>query len=93
MVFKFIGVPLLRDAYQQAGQGSTVNFIEESIAGDLAFFANDEGRIVHVGIILKDNRIIHASGKVRIDKIDHFGIYNTEHKKYSHNLKIIKRIF
>ncbi len=93
MVFKFVGVPLLRDAYQQAGQGSTVNFIEESTAGDLAFFANDEGRIVHVGIILKDNRIIHASGKVRIDKIDHFGIYNAELKKYSHNLKIIKRIF
>ena len=34
-----------------------------------------------------------ASGKVRIDKIDHFGIYHAEQKKYSHNLKIIKRIF
>jgi hypothetical protein len=93
LVFKFIGVPLLRDAYQQAGQGSVVNFIEESQPGDLAFFANEEGKIVHVGIILKDNRIIHASGKVRIDKIDHFGIYLAEQKKYSHNLKIIKRIF
>jgi gamma-D-glutamyl-L-lysine dipeptidyl-peptidase len=93
VVFKFTGISLLRDAYQQAGQGSVVNFIEEVQPGDLAFFANEEGRIVHVGIILKDNRIIHASGKVRIDKIDHFGIYNTEQKKYSHNLKIIKRIF
>lgn len=93
IVFKFIGIPLLRDAYQQAGQGSIVNFIEESLPGDLAFFANDEGKIVHVGIILKENRIIHASGKVRIDKIDHFGIYNAELKKYSHNLKIIKRFF
>ncbi len=93
IVFKFLGIPLLRDAYQQAGQGSVVNFIEEAQPGDLAFFANDEGRIVHVGIILKDGRIIHASGKVRIDKLDHFGIYNTGQKKYSHSLKIIKRIF
>jgi len=93
IVFKFVGIPLLRDAYQQAGQGSVVNFIEEAQPGDLAFFANDEGHIVHVGIILKDSRVIHASGKVRIDKIDHFGIYHAELKKYSHKLKIIKRIF
>ncbi len=93
VVFKFVGIPLLRDAYQQAGQGSTVNFIEEAQPGDLAFFANEEGHITHVGIILKDSKIIHASGKVRIDKIDHFGIYNADAKKYSHNLKIIKRIF
>ena len=93
LVFKFVGIPLLRDAYQQAGQGGIVNFIEEALPGDLAFFGNDEGRIVHVGIVLKDSRIIHASGKVRIDKIDHFGIYNAEQKKYSHSLKIIKRFF
>jgi cell wall-associated NlpC family hydrolase len=93
IVFKFAGVPLLRDAYQQAEQGSVINFIEEAQPGDLAFFGNDEGRIVHVGIILKDNRIIHASGKVRIDKLDHFGIYHAGQKKYSHSLKIIKRIF
>jgi len=93
LVFKFVGVPLLRDAWQQAGQGSLINFIEEAQPGDLAFFGNDEGRIIHVGIILKDNRIIHASAKVRIDKLDHFGIYNAEQKKYSHSLKIIKRIF
>lgn len=93
VVFKFVGVPLLRDAYQQATQGSVVNFIEEAQPGDLAFFSNEEGRIVHVGIILKDGRVIHASGKVRIDKLDHFGIYHAEQKKYTHSLKIIKRIF
>jgi gamma-D-glutamyl-L-lysine dipeptidyl-peptidase len=93
LVYKFVGVPLLRDAWQQAGQGALVNFIEESQPGDLAFFGNEESRIVHVGIILKDSRIIHASGKVRIDKLDHFGIFNAEKKKYSHSLKIIKRLF
>ncbi len=93
VVFKFCGISLRRDAYQQAEQGTHVNFVEESQPGDLAFFGNSEGKIIHVGIVLKDHRIIHASGKVRIDKLDHFGIFNAEQKKYSHQLKIIKRIF
>ncbi|MES2621134.1 MAG: C40 family peptidase [Bacteroidota bacterium] len=92
IVYKFVGIPLYRDAYQQAEQGNLVNFIEEAIPGDLAFFNNEAGKIIHVGIILKDNRIIHSSGKVRIDKIDHFGIHNVDIKKYSHQLKVIKRI-
>lgn len=94
VVFNFIGIALKRDAYQQAEQqGSIVNFVEESQPGDLAFFSNEEGKIIHVGILLKDSRIIHSSGKVRIDKIDHFGIFNADTKKYSHQLKIIKRFF
>lgn len=93
IVFKFCGIALKRDAYLQAEQGSAVNFIEETQTGDLAFFTNDENRIVHVGIVLKDQRIIHASGKVRIDKLDHFGIYNAEAKKYTHQLKVLKRLF
>ena len=93
IVYKFSGIKLPRDAYQQAEHGSIVNFIEEAQPGDLGFFANEEGKITHVGIILKENKIIHASGKVRIDKIDHFGINNEEKKKYSHKLKIIKRFF
>ncbi len=92
VVFKFLAIALKRDAYQQAEQGLTLNFLEEAHPGDLAFFNNEEGKITHVGILLKDNRIIHASGKVRIDTIDHFGIYNADLKKYSHQLKIIKRI-
>lgn len=93
VVYKFTGVKLLRDAYQQAEQGTLLNFIDEAQQGDLAFFNNPEGKIVHVGIVLRDNRIIHAAGKVRIDKIDHFGIYNADLKKYSHQLKVIKRVF
>ncbi|MBK8657334.1 MAG: C40 family peptidase [Bacteroidetes bacterium] len=92
IVFKFMGIALMRDAYQQAEQGVILNFLEEAGAGDLAFFHNEEGRIIHVGIVLKDNRVIHSSGKVRIDKLDHFGIYNSETKKYSHQLKILKRV-
>jgi len=93
IVFKMIGVQLMRDAYQQAEQGTLLNMIGEARLGDLAFFDNEEGKITHVGIILNENKIIHASGRVRIDRIDHYGIYNEEKKKYSHKLRLIKRIF
>ncbi|HEX9826737.1 MAG TPA: C40 family peptidase [Flavobacteriaceae bacterium] len=92
MVYKLNGYKLLRDASQQATQGTVLSFIEESEPGDLAFFDNGEGQIVHVGIILKDNYIIHAHGKVRIDRLDHSGIYNVDKNKHSHKLRVIKKI-
>lgn len=93
MVFKQCGIKLPRDAYQQAEQGETVAFVEETEPGDLAFFDNSERRITHVGIMLENQQIIHASGKVRIDLLDHYGILNQEDKNYSHQLRIIKRFF
>jgi len=92
MVYKLNGYKLLRDASQQATQGEALSFIEESEPGDLAFFDNDEGRIIHVGIIMENNYIIHASGKVRIDRLDHLGIYNAETGKHTHKLRVIKKI-
>lgn len=89
-VYKVSGISLNRDASQQTMQGETVNFITDALAGDLAFFDNDEGHITHVGILLGDNKIIHASGKVRIDAIDHQGIFNVDSRRYSHKLRIIK---
>jgi len=92
MVYKINGYSLFRDASQQATQGEVLSFIEESEAGDLAFFDNDEGNIVHVGILLNDNYIIHAHGKVRIDRIDHLGIFNQETGKHTHPLRVIKKM-
>jgi cell wall-associated NlpC family hydrolase len=92
MVYKLCGYKLLRDASQQAMQGEVLSFIEESEPGDLAFFDNSEGDIVHVGIIMKDNYIIHAHGKVRIDRIDHSGIYNIDTHRHTHKLRVIKKI-
>lgn len=92
IVYKLNGYKLPRDAYQQAELGHPLSFVEEAQAGDLAFFDNEEGKIVHVGIILNNNEIIHASGQVRIDKFDHYGIFHSENKKYSHMLRVIKRI-
>lgn len=92
MVYKLNGFKLLRDASQQATQGEALSFIEESEPGDLAFFDNSEGDIIHVGIIMKDNYIIHAHGKVRIDRLDHSGIYNVDKNVHTHKLRVIKKV-
>ncbi|MFQ3326821.1 MAG: cell wall-associated NlpC family hydrolase, partial [Salibacteraceae bacterium] len=92
MVYKIAGKKLPRDAYQQAEIGTTLSFVEEAEDGDLAFFDNEEGSIIHVGILMNENEIIHASGKVRIDKIDHQGIFNVDTNTYSHKLRLIKQI-
>jgi len=92
VIYKLNGFKLPRDASQQAQIGETLSFIEESESGDLAFFDNEEGKIIHVGIMLENNSIIHASGKVRIDKIDHQGIFNSDTNTYSHRLRLIKKI-
>lgn len=92
MVYKLNGYKLLREASQQATQGEALSFIEESEPGDLAFFDDNEGIITHVGIIMKDNYIIHAYGKVRIDRLDHSGIYNIDEKAHTHKLRVIKKV-
>lgn len=92
LLYKLNGVQLPRDASQQAKIGQTLSFVEESETGDLAFFDNEEGNIIHVGMVLDNNRIIHASGKVRIDRLDHQGIYNVDTNQYSHRLRLIKKI-
>lgn len=92
IVYKLSGIPLLRDTSKQASQGDIVSLLSESHPGDLAFFDDDEGNISHVGILLDQQTIIHASGKVRTDKIDHHGIFNDEARQYSHKLRLIRRI-
>ena len=78
LVYKLCGYKLLREASQQASQGEVLSFIEESEPGDLAFFENEENKITHVGILIEDHFIIHASGYVRKDKLDEKGILNEE---------------
>jgi gamma-D-glutamyl-L-lysine dipeptidyl-peptidase len=91
-VFKVLGIPLLRDAYQQAEQGVAVPDIIVAKTGDVAFFKNEQGRITHVGIVLQGDKIIHASGKVRVDILTAEGIFVKENKKQTHYLHSIKRI-
>jgi cell wall-associated NlpC family hydrolase len=92
LVYKIRGIAIPRDSWQQAESGKDVSFIDEAVPGDLVFFDNERGRISHVGMILSKGLVIHASGRVRIDTIDHQGIYKQEIKGYSHHLRTIRRI-
>lgn len=97
VVFRMAGQWLRRDAWQQATEGGAVSFVDETMTGDLAFFDNAEGKITHVGIVLareglSDRHIIHCSGRVRLDKLDHQGIFNAETREYTHNLRLLRRV-
>jgi len=92
LVYKIHGISIPRDSWQQAETGTSIDFINEAEPGDLVFFDNDRGKISHVGMILTSGLIIHASGRVRIDTIDHQGIFKQETGRYSHLLRMIKRI-
>ena len=93
IIYKIHGIKIPRDAYQQAEIGDALTFIEEAKPGDLAFFENKEGRIHHVGIILADQKIIHAHGKVRIDSLDSTGIFNKDQNRHTHILRFIRSYF
>jgi gamma-D-glutamyl-L-lysine dipeptidyl-peptidase len=92
-VFKVMGIHLSRDAYQQANEGNPVASIAEAIQGDVAFFQNEQGKVTHVGIVLDGGKIIHASGRVRIDSFDEKGIMNLEVNKRTHHHHSIRRYF
>lgn len=92
VLFAMIGHQLPRDPAAQIDIGTTIDFVEQVQAGDLAFFENKNGRIFHVGLVMEDQAIIHAHGCVRIDRLDHYGIYNEATKRYTHKLRLCKRI-
>lgn len=92
LLYRISGINLQRDASQQASQGQFVNLLAEAQAGDLLFFDNENEQIVHVGIYNGNGMIIHSSGSVRMDPVDHEGIFKQEISDYSHHLRLIKRV-
>ena len=90
-VYKLFNKKLPRDAHQQAEQGEALGFLEEAVCGDLAFFDNELSFITHVGIMLNNHQIIHASGRVRIDSIDSAGIISSDTGLRTHKLRVVKR--
>jgi cell wall-associated NlpC family hydrolase len=92
VIYKLMGIDLPRDTWQQAQEGRPVEKFKDALPGDLAFFDNKED-IVHVGILLDDKKIIHASGKVRIDGINKKGIVNAETGKRTVRLRAIRRMW
>jgi len=85
LVYKILGIKINRDAIQQASQGK-IALRKNIVPGDLAFFGDSIEEITHVGIMINKNEIIHAHGKIRIDKINIDGIINSETNKLTHKL-------
>lgn len=92
-VFKMAGIWLPRDSADQAMLGETVEFLQAARLGDLAFFDNEEGKIIHVGIMLNGQEIIHSSGYVHVDRMDTQGILHHVTGVRTHTLRILKRLF
>lgn len=92
MIFKAMGIPIPRSAALQARRGRLIDFIHEAQMGDVAFFEDERGQVIHTGLILPDAQIIHAAGLVRIDSLDHYGIYNHDTGRYTHKLRVIRRL-
>ncbi len=92
LLYSMVGVQLPRDASQQVSFGEPLDFLSEARLGDLAFFQDEDGHIIHVGMMLNDNKIIHASGRVRIDTVDECGIFNEELHRYTHSLRVTMRL-
>ena len=92
VVYSMIGVSLPRDASQQVEFGAVVDFLSEVQAGDVAFFENEDGNIVHTGILINSHQIIHSSGNVKVEIIDSQGIISSQTGEYTHRLRVIKRI-
>lgn len=93
LAYNVAGYSLPRRPETQVNRGEIVNFVEQALPGDIAFFENKQGKITHSGILLPEGKIIHVYEKVRIDTIDHYGIFNLNESNYTHRLRVVKRIF
>jgi cell wall-associated NlpC family hydrolase len=91
-IYRFFSVPLPRFPHEQYLYGEIIDFVELCQEGDLVFCEDENGHIHHTGMVVAEKKVIHVYGCVRIDKLDHFGFYNNELRKYTHKLRIIKRI-
>jgi len=93
LAYGIAGYSLPRRPEMQVNRGEIVDFVEQALPGDIAFFENKQGKITHSGILLPDGQIIHVHEKVRIDMIDHYGVFNLNEGNYTHRLRVVKRIF
>jgi len=92
MVFKFMGFNIGRTIEQQAKNGHQVDFLTTAKEGDLIVFESDSEQ-QHVGLLLNDNRVIHSYGRVKIDLIDSYGLFDQIANNYTHQLHQIRRYF
>ena len=86
------GKSILRNASEQATQGRSISALSKTKAGDLVFFDHEDGKISHVGIVIDSGRVVHCSGRVKVEKLDETGIFCAETGEYTHHLVAIRRV-
>jgi len=99
IIMSLFGKQLPRNAGEQATQGRILHDLNDIQAGDLVFFdheglndgAANPTKITHVGIAIDPTRVIHCSGRVKVEKLDSTGIYSAEQATYTHHLALIRR--
>jgi len=92
-VFAFAGIRLSPGLGAMAAEGTHVDFVHELRCGDIAFFSDAEGEIVHAGIGIDDGWVIHTDGKVKSGRLDQQGLYDPKENRYIYQLRLIKRYF
>ena len=96
VIMRLFGKALLRNASEQATQGRKVSDLKKVQAGDLLFFDHEDGKISHVGIAIDSERVIHCSGRVKVEKLDRTAsgdvyILSAE-GQHTHHLVSIRRV-
>lgn len=91
LLMRLVKVYLPYDLDTMTGEGRPVDFIVQCQAGDLAFFDDGKGRVGHLGLVIPGGELLHVRGRVRIDGLDHFGIFDRDHRRYTHRLRIVRR--
>lgn len=92
MVFKIAGYPLPRTLKQLLAHGRKLAPGEEAQPGDIAFFSLKGNTPVHCGLVLDDNRILHAYGQVRLDNLTDEGILVPDTKIFTHFTHSVRRV-
>lgn len=96
VLMSLMGVHILRNASEQATEGTAVASLADAKPCDLVFF-DKNGRVTHVGILLTPDTVLHCSGRVKVEKIDQEGIISGENNTlykvgdHTHHLCSIKR--
>lgn len=92
-IFAFANIYIGHSLDQMIAQGTLIDFTHEIKCGDIAFFENESNQIIHAGICIGENWILHCDGKVKTGRLDQQGLFDPKENGYIYNLRLIKRYF
>jgi gamma-D-glutamyl-L-lysine dipeptidyl-peptidase len=92
MTYKIAGYPISRVVEDLVSHGKVVKDIRDAKRGDVVLVASRKQGKISAGLLMEDNKLLHADGRVRIDQLMEDGVLDLETKIYTHELKTIVRI-